>query len=332
VFITGIGVVLPGAVGNEAFVRRLTSGADPLGGEVPDADIAPLLNARRVRRMSQYVKLSLAATVLCLRDAGITDVPAFAQTCAAILGTTLGSTNYCEQYYGLIVREGVTAANPMLFAEGVPNAAAAHLSLMLSLKGPCQTIIGTLTAGLDALRLAAARIATGACDRAIVGAAEEFTPTLYYANAACGASELGGAVIGAGAVTFLLESRASMESHGGRPRARIARAATRMCRGGAAGIEQGLADAIRQIGAPAGRVGTALHASGLRGAESARAAGPERHAAVAECFSAGAMVELAAALLTGRLPGGSNAKPAFAAAATDPSGGVVAIAVEPMGE
>ncbi|HEY2587243.1 MAG TPA: beta-ketoacyl-[acyl-carrier-protein] synthase family protein, partial [Tepidisphaeraceae bacterium] len=203
VFITGIGVVLPGAVGNDAFLRRLTAGADPLGGEIPDADFASLLNARRVRRMSQYVKLSLAATVLCLQDAGITDVPAFAESCAAVLGTTHGSTNYCEQYYGQIVREGVVAANPMLFAEGVPNAAAAHLSLMLSLKGPCQTIIGTLTAGLDAIRVAAARIATGEWERAIVGAAEEFSPTVNDAHARCESSIAPGAVIGSGAVTFL---------------------------------------------------------------------------------------------------------------------------------
>src|SRR5207249_4669802 len=83
-------------------------------------------------------------------------------------GTTHGSANYSSDYYGQIVREGMAAANPMLFAEGVPNAAAAHLSLMLGLKGSCQTIIGSRTAALDALRLAAARIAVGEWERAAV--------------------------------------------------------------------------------------------------------------------------------------------------------------------
>ena len=99
--------------------------------------------------MSDYVKLSLAATMLACRDAGIEDIPAFAANCSALLGSTHCSTNYSEAYYRQIVREGIALANPMLFAEGVPNAAAAHLSLMLGLKGPCQTIIGTRTAGLD---------------------------------------------------------------------------------------------------------------------------------------------------------------------------------------
>src|SRR5207302_7697341 len=99
-------------------------------GPIPEQDIIHLLNARRVRRMSEYVKLSLAATMLAVRDANISNIPAFAESCSAVLGTTHGSTNYCEQYYGEIVREGMEAANPTLFAEGVPNAAAAHLSLM----------------------------------------------------------------------------------------------------------------------------------------------------------------------------------------------------------
>jgi 3-oxoacyl-[acyl-carrier-protein] synthase II len=320
VFITGVGVVLPGAIGNEAFLRRLASAGDPAGGGIADADIAPLLNARRVRRMSEYVKLSLAATGLCLQDAGVADVPAFAQTCAAVLGTTHGSTNYCEQYYGQIVREGVLAANPLLFAEGVPNAAAAHLSLMLSLKGPCQTIIGTLTAGLDAMRVAAARIATGAWERAIVGAAEEFSPTVRVAYSQCETSFPSAASSGSGAVTFLLESRESMESRGGRARGRVVSAASRMA-SQAGGIAQAFREAAEAIASPSGNG----HAEG---STTLRVLGS--HRAVAECFSVGPMANLAVALL--------NPVPALEPlperpvrqVAADLAGGVTAVCVEPM--
>jgi len=121
-----------------------------------------------VRRLSPYVKYTLAAAGLALKDAGVTDVPAFCTDASAILGTTHGSTGFSLDYYGQIVREGINAANPLLFAEGVPNAAAAHLSLMMSVKGGCQTIIGSRTAGLDALRLASARIGQGVWNRALV--------------------------------------------------------------------------------------------------------------------------------------------------------------------
>ena len=209
-------------IGNEAFARAITSAdARPVmrdSGPIAESEFIDLLNARRVRRMSDYVKLSLAAAMLACRDAGITDILAFAATCSALLGTTHGSSNFSEAYYRQIVREGILAANPMLFAEGVPNAGAAHLSLMLALKGPCQTIIGTRTAGLDALHLAATRIASGEWDRAIVSAAEEYSPLVNAAYehwglhstsepAAPFSGQSGGFVAGCGAVTLVLESR-----------------------------------------------------------------------------------------------------------------------------
>jgi len=223
-------------IGNDAFARALLS-PEPHRvvqdtGPIPEADFADLLNARRVRRMSDYVKLSLAATMLACRDAGIDDIPAFAATCSALLGSMHGSANFSESYYRQIVREGIGGANPMLFAEGVPNAAAAHLSLMLSLKGPCQTVIGTRTAGLDALHLAAVRIASGEWDRAIVGAAEEYSSLVNAAYRQWGLhTELlpaapfsggpGGFVAGCGAVTFVLESERSLAARRAMPRGRI---------------------------------------------------------------------------------------------------------------
>jgi 3-oxoacyl-[acyl-carrier-protein] synthase II len=238
VHITGIGVVLPGMIGNDAFIRAITAAdvrpATRDSGPLAESEYIDLLNARRVRRMSDYVKLSLAATMLACRDAKITDIPSFAATCSALLGSTHGSANYSEAYYQQIVREGIAAANPMLFAEGVPNAGAAHLSLMLSLKGPCQTIIGTRTAGLDALHLAALRISTGEWDRAIVSAAEEYSPLVNSAYEQWGLHSRGeagapfsnsscGFVAGCGAMTFVLESERSMQERGATPRGRVLR-------------------------------------------------------------------------------------------------------------
>lgn len=308
VLLTGIGVIFPGIVGNEAFVARLNDRAAPEitgdTGSVDDAQIASLLNARRVRRMSDYVKLSLAATVLCLRDAGVADVPAFAESCAAVLGTTHGSANYSEAYYREIVASGIGAANPMLFAEGVPNAGAAHLSLMLSLKGPCQTIIGTRTAGLDAIRLAAARIAGGDWERAIVGAAEEFSPVVNSAYRHWGLHGDSGFAAGAGAVTFLLESRASLESRGGRARGRVLAGAGGMAR------SRNLARLIRRVVQRLGEgpvlVGSA-NGTWLDRAEAAALPDADAPVAsayghVAECFSALPLAGIAAVLLTGAAP------------------------------
>jgi 3-oxoacyl-[acyl-carrier-protein] synthase II len=232
VAITGIGVVVPGAVGNAVFLARLRSartGLDPSeAGPIAETEIGHLINSRRVRRMSDYVKLTLAATALALDDAGVGGDAVFAESCSVILGTTHGSATFSEEYYGQLVRDGLAAANPVLFAEGVPNAGSAQLSLMLGVKGGCQTIIGTRTAGLDALRLAALRIAAGEWDRAIVGAGEELSAIVERAYTHCGLrakggwspafGDPGGFVSGAGAVTLILERREIALAEGRTPK------------------------------------------------------------------------------------------------------------------
>jgi 3-oxoacyl-(acyl-carrier-protein) synthase len=182
--------------------------------------------------MSEYVKLTLAATALALKDANLTDTT----DASAILGSTHGSADFSATYYREIVRQGFIGANPVLFAEGVPNAAAAHLSLMLGLKGACQTIIGSRTAGLEALQLAALRIRTGQWERAVVGAGEEYSSLVNGGYAHCGLycgnaggadpSQRNGFTTGAAAVTFVLESRAAFEARKVRPRGQIVAASS----------------------------------------------------------------------------------------------------------
>jgi 3-oxoacyl-[acyl-carrier-protein] synthase II len=329
VFITGVGVVLPGAVGNDAFVARLSdpspSRVDRDSGPLPEDAYLHLLNARRVRRMSDYVKLSLAATALAYRDAGIDDAAEFSQTCSAVLGSTHGSANYCADYYGQVVREGIFAANPLLFAEGVPNAAAAHLSLMLSLKGACQTIIGTRTAGLDALRLAAARVAAGEWDRAVVSAGEEYSPLVNDAYRPCGlhsgrdadapfAPTGRGFAAGCGAVTLVIESRDSLHSRGRESPRGVVEAWSAAASFREKRDESGLAARVLcDLGAP-GFVISSANGTWVDRAEAAALRHVGRkglaeqpvvssvYGHVAETFSAGPLAAIAAVLLTGRLP------------------------------
>ena len=221
VVITGVGVVFPDAVGNEAYVRGIQEHARPVGGSISGAELDSHINSRRTRRMSMFAKLVLAATSNAMRSAGIEDVKSFSRTCGSILGSSHGSSEYAEQYYSQVVEEGVAAANPVMFAEGVPNVGTAHISLMLGLQGPAQTIIGSRTAGLDALSLAAMRIRQGEWERAIVGGADEYSDT---AERLYGHTERG-IVSGAGGVMFVLESEASAIARGAPILARVGEAA-----------------------------------------------------------------------------------------------------------
>lgn len=175
VVVTGIGAILPGAVGRVALA---SAGGFGEGDEIPTdlttADYEHLINARRTRRMSEYARLCLAATADALSDVGEDSLSEFLESCPAIVGTAHGATRFCEEFYGMLVKDGT--ANPLLFAEGVPNIGSAHLSTTFGIRAFCQSIIGARTAGLAALHLAAIRIRAGVWDRAIVCAAEETSP------------------------------------------------------------------------------------------------------------------------------------------------------------
>lgn len=341
--ITGIGVVLPGAIGREG-LATLTAG-DPSPEAMPRsidaAAIAELLRTRRVRRMSEYVKLALASARLACRDGGLEGESPFGDHDAAIAGTAHGSMSYCSRYYRQIVEEGLEAANPMLFAEGVPNAAAAHLSLALGLTGPCQTIIGSRTAGLDAIHLAALRIEQGRWQRALICAAEEAPGILRDAYRHCGLHALEdrvgepfdsdhGFVLSSGAVTLLLESASLAESRGVPIRGTIqgSGAAFHPRSGGKA---PGWADRWRHVLDGIGRPGRYLSSANgtwIGGAEAAAIAGGSEietpivgsvYGHFGELFSVGPLAAVAMALVTGRLPALRGQPPAHAnlAAADD---------------
>ena len=208
--ITGVGLVLPGAIGVDSFADLLSSREPTISGPIPFDQYKHLFNARRARRISEFSKLNLAAAA-CALDHSQLDTRC-GPACSVILGTAHGATQYCEDYYGEIVRDGLGAANPVLFAEGVPNAAAAHLSMMLGLKGGCQSIIGSKCAGLEALLLAALRIQEGRWSRCLVGAAEEYSEVVNEAHKVC--RSLVSSHVGSGAATIVVESRREAESRG----------------------------------------------------------------------------------------------------------------------
>jgi 3-oxoacyl-[acyl-carrier-protein] synthase II len=318
VLITGIGMIVPGAVGNEAFVAKFSADSPDAwerdSGSIAQESFIHLLNARRIRRMSDQVKLTLAATAIACQDAGIADVAAFAQECSAILGSAHGSANYSVAYYSEIIKQGLVGANPMLFAEGVPNASSAHLSLMLGVKGACQTIIGTRTAGLDALRLAALRIAEGSWERAVIGAAEEHSEVINDAYRHCGLyagqggapfQSEGGFVTGAAGVALILESRDSMERRGGRAHGRVLEGASARPR--EADRVGACRQVLEQLKSPRHVISSA-NGTWVDRAELAAlqcccegAVVSSIYGHVAESFSAGPLLALSGMLLSGRM-------------------------------
>jgi 3-oxoacyl-[acyl-carrier-protein] synthase II len=231
--------------------------------------------------------------------------------------------------------------------------------MAFGIKGGCQTIIGSRTSGLDALRLAALRIAAGQRERMIVSAGEEQASLVNEAYGYFGMhhggrragepfSRDGRFATGCGAVTLILESEASLRQRGGKAQARLGRCLSAACGADASvgslialGRRQwrALGDVSHVIASANGTFIDAIERAVLR-PSGATVASMSGH--IAETFSVNPLAAIAATILTGRLPAlrsaarlgaslsaarGDETPEAFAVLATDYNGALAAALV-----
>jgi 3-oxoacyl-[acyl-carrier-protein] synthase II len=178
--LSGIGVVLPGitdVLSLRAEFDRTTE--EPFAaGEVPAAQLESVIDTRASRRLASISRHVRAAGTRALRDAGVD--PSAVAAMGAIVATEHGAVGYTADYYDELVRSGLDAGNPLLFAESVPNVASGQLTIGLGIRGPALTVIGSRIAGIAALSLALARLRDREWPAALVIAAEESHPLLRH--------------------------------------------------------------------------------------------------------------------------------------------------------
>ena len=210
--VLGLGVVGPFGTGAEALLMALKNGPPaPVAASHPDGFetlslTAPLelLNSRfdrnAIRRLDRYSRLALLGASLAFEDAGL--APGGAGM-ALVIASGQGSANSSYAFVESMI-EGRDALNsPSHFSNSVHNAAAAAVSSVFGLTGPCLTVsLGrdSLATGLSA---AINYLERGYAELVLFGAVDEYAPP--YAR---GSDEaLGPMVHGEGAVFFILSSK-----------------------------------------------------------------------------------------------------------------------------
>jgi 3-oxoacyl-[acyl-carrier-protein] synthase II len=121
---------------------------------------------------------------------------------------------------------------PTLFLAQLSNLLAGNISIVHGVTGSSRTFMGEEQAGVDALRVAHARIAAGQSDLALVGGAynaERWEVVLHYAMGRClahgehkGVWERAGMELGTLGAFLVLEEKGHARARGAKPFARIA--------------------------------------------------------------------------------------------------------------
>jgi acetyl-CoA acetyltransferase len=221
------------------------------GAAVRDA----LLDANRLRRMDRFGRSGVLAGARALSAAEVRPAAAGAAPdprFGVVVGTAFGCRDAISQHERLLAAAArVEDLAPSVFAATVHNTVAGELAIGWGLGGPAETLVSGRTAGLEALALAASRVAKGDADRILVVAAEGIDDAMRAADATLVESS----------AAVLVEGMEEVEiSSSGRERARAAFVHSELSfdpgvpRGGATPIERlgatGLWEIARDLAEP----------------------------------------------------------------------------------
>ena len=179
VVITGMGVVSPNGIGNEAFCRAILAGTsgvkrikrfDPsslpvhIAGEIQDFDELAWVDARERKHVSRAVPLAVAASAEALAEAGF-DPEAMSQEekrqVGVILGTGGGAQEFTEQQYRLWHSGHEKQASIFAIPSGTMGTLSSEISMRFGFRGPSHVVTTNCTSSTDALGYALDQIRIG---------------------------------------------------------------------------------------------------------------------------------------------------------------------------
>ena len=327
--IAGLGWVTPLGAGLDEVWERLgrgdmaeakvvvnpETGREHVYAPVPPKTVEALGRNPRLRRSSAISYFAVAAGLAALENAGVGMTPEIAARTAIVFAISSGGVVYTRKFYEQIVKQGASAASPLLFPETVYNAPASHLAAQLGIDGASYTLVNDGTVGLAALKFAEQLLTTGDLDRVVVVGSEECDWILCEAyrdwRIARGPSDSRGALLaeGAAAVVLAREGGIEIQLHDGVPAFRQKDAAVGLTRVYAELLPDGGVDAV--IGCENGSFVDAIERRALaqRFPETARYYPKQL---LGESLGASALIQTVVAALAlqhGTLPGaGSGAK------------------------
>jgi 3-oxoacyl-[acyl-carrier-protein] synthase II len=286
VVVTGIGLVSSAGEGVEAHLAALSGKAAP---RVDAETFAPYPVHRAValdwdkqiakksdqRQMEAWQKLGCYAAGLALEAAGAKDDAALKSRMHLIVAAGGGERDYAvdgqvltglrqAENPGIFLNERLMGdLRPTLFLAQLSNLLAGNISIVHGVTGASRTFMGEESSGVDALRIARERIASGQNDIFLVGGAYNaerpdvlliyemggFLWKQPYRPVRERAPEGGGMILGSGACFLVLESREHAAARGATPLATLAGIASDRSRRQPGSVGQALRAQADRLGA-----------------------------------------------------------------------------------
>jgi 3-oxoacyl-(acyl-carrier-protein) synthase len=173
IYINGLGVISPQQTINSSRFPDEVISATSSQLKCQEPVYKEYISGDMVRRMSRLIKMGVASSNICLRDAGC------AMPDAIITGTGLGCTEDTEKFLATCIRNNEELLTPTSFIQSTHNTVSAQIALLLKCHGYnftyCHRGFSFETALIDAM----IRIKNREAGTVLAGASDELTANAF---------------------------------------------------------------------------------------------------------------------------------------------------------
>jgi 3-oxoacyl-[acyl-carrier-protein] synthase II len=187
VVITGIGLLTPNGHDTEATWRSVLEGRSGIApitlfdasrfptriaGEVKGFAPEQFIAKKKIKEMGRFAQLSVAASTMCLRDAGATFSDEERETCGTFIGVGLGGLEHLYEHSITLHERGPSKVSPYFIPAVIANLAAGQVAMALGLRGPSYCHTSACASSAHAVGEAYEWIRRGRVARMLAGGAE----------------------------------------------------------------------------------------------------------------------------------------------------------------
>jgi len=187
VVVTGQGVVSAIGTGVDEFWPSLREGRCGIGpitnidlqdlyitiaGEVKGFDPRQRCPSKALLLADRYSQFAGAAAIEAMTQAGLEETVPNAYRAASIIGSGIGGLGTMEDGYVDLFIHKKKATHPLTLLKTIPSSAAAHISILYGIKGPCFGTVSACSTAAHAVGLTLQMIRGGMIDIGVAGASE----------------------------------------------------------------------------------------------------------------------------------------------------------------
>jgi 3-oxoacyl-[acyl-carrier-protein] synthase II len=187
VVVTGVGIVSPLGIGNEANWEALCAGRSGItqitrfdasqfsariAGEVKNFDPLQFVDKKDVKKMDVFIQLAIAASQFAMDDAKLKVAPDFATRTGVFIASGIGGFSTIEREHKALLEGGPRRISPFFIPATIINLAAGQVSIRYGAKGPNSATCTACSASAHAIGDAFEIIRRNDADVMIAGGSE----------------------------------------------------------------------------------------------------------------------------------------------------------------